>query len=110
MLFRTCEICKLRSGRKSGEKRMFMSRFPLNEERGGIKVKSCIDKIIRLTTLSGGVAVVAQSGRWGSGQHMLTRVCNSGLTSEMQQPTLEPLGPAQSAPYDDTACNNWRGI
>ncbi|CAG9087876.1 unnamed protein product [Plutella xylostella] len=49
-------------------------------------------------------------GRWGSGQHMLTRVCNSGLTSEMQQPTLEPRGPAQSALYDDTACNTWRGI
>ncbi|CAG9110993.1 unnamed protein product [Plutella xylostella] len=48
--------------------------------------------------------------RWGSGQHMLTRVCNSGLTSEMQQPTLEPRGPAQSALYDDTACNTWRGI
>ncbi|CAG9137897.1 unnamed protein product [Plutella xylostella] len=46
----------------------------------------------------------------GSGQHMLTRVCNSGLTSEMQQPTLEPRGPAQSALYDDTACNTWRGI
>ncbi|CAG9105920.1 unnamed protein product [Plutella xylostella] len=45
--------------------------------------------------------------RWGSGQHMLTRVCNSGLTSEMQQPTLEPRGPAQSALYDDTACNTW---
>ncbi|CAG9124643.1 unnamed protein product [Plutella xylostella] len=50
------------------------------------------------------------TGRWGSGQHMLTRVCNSGLTSEMQQPTLEPRGPAQSALYDDTACNTWRGI
>ncbi|CAG9133825.1 unnamed protein product [Plutella xylostella] len=51
-----------------------------------------------------------KSGRWGSGQHMLTRVCNSGLTSEMQQPTLEPRGPAQSALYNDTACNTWRGI
>ncbi|CAG9136308.1 unnamed protein product [Plutella xylostella] len=51
-----------------------------------------------------------RGGRWGSDQHMLTRVCNSGLTSEMQQPTLEPRGPAQSAPYDDTACNTWRGI
>ncbi|CAG9136181.1 unnamed protein product [Plutella xylostella] len=49
-------------------------------------------------------------GRWGSGQHMLTRACNSGLTSEMQQPTLEPRGPAQSALYDDTTCNTWRGI
>ncbi|CAG9116317.1 unnamed protein product [Plutella xylostella] len=56
-------------------------------------------------------SVAGQSdGRWGSGQHMLTRVCNSGLTSEMQQPTLEPRGPAQSALYDDTACNTWRGI
>ncbi|CAG9102057.1 unnamed protein product [Plutella xylostella] len=27
-----------------------------------------------------------------------------------QQPTLEPRGPAQSALYDDTACNTWRGI
>ncbi|CAG9137107.1 unnamed protein product [Plutella xylostella] len=51
-----------------------------------------------------------EKGRWGSGQHMLTRVCNSGLTSEMQQPILEPRGHAQSAPYDDTACNTWRGI
>ncbi|CAG9138722.1 unnamed protein product [Plutella xylostella] len=55
-------------------------------------------------------AIKTLEGRWGSGQHMLTRVCNSGLTSEMQQPTLEPRGPAQSALYDDTACNTWRGI